>query len=275
MNNFNMRLRKATLAVMASLALCSCHTSRKILYYQDLTPTDSVVSVPAPQPIRIRPADQLSILVNCSDSRLTELFTLMTPTRRFGGGSGKGGSSVTSSNGQTVLYTVDSKGNIEFPVLGTLHVEGMTREDITHYIHDEIVNRDLAKDPIVTVEYGNLGVTVYGEVGGVGRYNIDREGLTVMDVLAQAGDLTIQGKRDRVWVYRLEDGQRRAYQLDLRNASQLTASPAYYVQQNDEIYVEPNMTKMSSSTTNGSLVRSASFWISMVSFVTSMLILIF
>jgi polysaccharide export outer membrane protein len=270
MNNFNMRLRKATLAVMASLALCSCHTSRQIVYFQDLTPTDSVVQITAPEPIRFRPADQLSIVVNCQDYRLTELFNLAVPSRRLN----SRGNNSNNSN-QVAMYTVDSKGNIEFPVLGTLHVEGMTREEVTHYVRDEIVSRDLAKDPIVTVEYGNLSVSVLGEVGKPGQYNIDKDRLTILDVISQAGDLSIRGRRDRVWVYRLEDGQRRAYQLNLCSAEQVTSSPAYYLRQNDQIYVEPNSARTSQSTTNGSTLRSTSFWISMVSFVTSMIILIF
>jgi polysaccharide export outer membrane protein len=160
-------------------------------------------------------------------------------------------------------------------VLGTLHVEGMTREEITRYVHDEIVSRDLAKDPVVTVEYANLSVTVLGEVSHPGRYSIDKDRVTVLEVLSQAGDLSIQGKRDRVWVYREEAGQRRAYQLDLCSATQVAASPAYYLQQNDQIYVEPNATRQRQSTVNGNTVRSTSFWFSLASLLTTLAVLIF
>lgn len=266
-----MKLHKTLLAALAALALTACHTPQHIVYFQDVTPADSVVRITQPEPIRLRPSDQLSIVVSCQDYRLTDLFNLTVPYKRVG----TSGSGSNNSNGQVALYTVDSEGNIDFPVLGTLHVEGMTREEITRYVHDEIVSRDLAKDPVVTVEYANLSVTVLGEVSHPGRYSIDKDRVTVLEVLSQAGDLSIQGKRDRVWVYREEAGQRRAYQLDLCSATQVAASPAYYLQQNDQIYVEPNATRQRQSTVNGNTVRSTSFWFSLASLLTTLAVLIF
>jgi polysaccharide export outer membrane protein len=270
MKPYNMRLRKALLTAAAALTLSACQTQRQIVYFQDLEPEASTAVV-APQAIRFHAADQLSIVVNCQDYRLTELFNLVTPTRRLGNRNGVN----NNSNNQVAYYTVDAEGNIEFPVLGTLHIEGMTREEVTRYVHDEIVNRDLAKDPVVTVEYGNLYVTVLGEVTKPGRYSIDKDRVTVLDVLSQAGDLGIQGRRDRVWVYRQEGDQRRAYQLNLCSAEQVTASPVYYLQQDDQVYVEPNNIRARQSTVNGNTVRSTSFWFSVASLLTTLAVIIF
>lgn len=171
-------------------------------------------------------------------------------------------------------YTVDSKGDIDFPVLGMLHVQGMTREEMAAYIKKELQSHDLIKDPVVTVEFMNLSVDVMGEVNRPGRYNIDKDHLTILDALSQAGDLTIYGKREKVLVLRTEEGKQRVYGINLCSADHLYSSPAYYLQQNDVVYVEPNDTKARQSTVNGNNVRSTSFWISLASLLTSIAVLI-
>ena len=172
-------------------------------------------------------------------------------------------------------YTVDSKGDIDFPVLGKLHVQDMTREEVAVYIKKELQSHDLIKDPVVTVEFMNLSVNVMGEVNRPGRYNIDKDHLTILDALSQAGDLTIYGKREKVLVLRNENGKQRVYGINLCSADHLYSSPVYYLQQNDVVYVEPNDTKARQSTVNGNNVRSTSFWISLASLLTTISVLIF
>ena len=171
-------------------------------------------------------------------------------------------------------YTVDSKGNIDFPVLGEIHIAGMTREEVAAYIKKELQSHDLIKDPVVTVEYMNLSVAVMGEVNNPGRFSIDKDNLTILDALSQAGDLTIYGKREKVLVLRQEEEKQRVYGVNLCSAEHLYTSPAYYLQQNDVVYVEPNATKARQSTVNGNNVRSTSFWISLASLLTSIAVLI-
>ena len=180
----------------------------------------------------------------------------------------------SNSNRGVSGYTVDSKGNIDFPVLGEIQVSGMTREEVATHIKKELQSHDLVKDPVVTVEYMNLSVAVMGEVNNPGRFNIDKDNLTILDALSQAGDLTIYGKREKVLVLRQEDRKQRVYGVNLCSAEHLYTSPAYYLQQNDVVYVEPNATKARQSTVNGNNVRSTSFWISLASLLTSIAVLI-
>ena len=170
---------------------------------------------------------------------------------------------------------MDSKGDVDFPVLGKLHVQDMTREEVAVYIKKELQSHDLIKDPVVTVQFMNLSVNVMGEVNRPGRYNIDKDHLTILDALSQAGDLTIYAKREKVLVLRNENGKQRVYGINLCSADHLYSSPVYYLQQNDVVYVEPNDTKARQSTVNGNNVRSTSFWISLASLLTTISVLIF
>lgn len=240
----------------------SCSTPKEITYFQDLQPDVTELSVTDPAEIRIRPKDKLSILVNCQDEKLNELFNLRNT------------SGNTSGNRIELGYTVDSRGVIHFPVLGKVKVEGMTREQIAAHLTEQLKGQELIKDPVVTVEFLNLGVDVLGEVNNPGRISISRDNMTLLDALSEAGDLTIFGRRDKVLVLRQEDGRQRVYGVNLCSADQLYSSPVYYLQQNDVVYVEPNDTKSRQSTVNGNTVRSTSFWLSLASFLTSIIVLI-
>ena len=151
----------------------------------------------------------------------------------------------------------------------------MKREEIAECIKNVLIKENLVKDPVVTVEFANLCVSVLGEVNNPGRFSIDRDRLTVLDALSMAGDLTIYGNRNKVMVLRQEGEVHRVYGLDLTSGNHVYTSPAYYLQQNDVVYVEPNAVKARQSTVNGNNVRSTSFWISLASLLTSIGILIF
>ena len=126
---------------------------------------------------------------------------------------------------------------------------------------------------MVTVEYMNLTVTVLGEVANPGRFSIDKDRLTLLDALSMAGDLTIYGKRDNVSVQREEGGKQVIYKVNINSGKELYASPVYYLQQNDVIYVEPNSVRARQSTVNGNNIRSASFWMSLASLLTTIVVL--
>ena len=168
-------------------------------------------------------------------------------------------------------YTVDSQGNIDFPVLGQLHIAGLMREQVAQLIKDQLISRKQVNDPQVTVEFTNLSINVMGEVNKPGRYAFDRDHITLLDALSMAGDLTIFGQRDSVKVIRANDlKENTTYVVNLQKADELYASPAFYLQQNDVVYVAPNEYRARQATVNGNNVRSTSFWISIASLAASL-----
>ncbi len=259
-----MNIKTIFASLLVCLMLSACSSSKKVLYFQDLTPGETQSQITSSWDIRIRPNDKIAIYVNSKDPLLMSLFNLPTVSRSIGSSSG-----VSSTSQGVASYTVDREGNIDFPVLGTIHVEGLTREEIVSYIKNELISKNLVKDPVVTVEFVNLAVSVLGEVVKPGRYSIDKDRVTILDALSMAGDLTIFGKRDKVMVLREESGVQKVYGVNLLSAEQVYSSPVYYLQQNDVVYVEPNGTKARESTVNGNNIRSASFWISLASLITS------
>lgn len=248
----------------------SCSASRQTSYFQDVRPGGEGIAIARPLEIRIQPEDRLSILVNSRDPQLTNLFNLPIVSRQIGQDSPTGGSSQGVSG-----YTVDSRGEIDFPVLGKIPVAGKSREEIASFIKKELIDKNYVKDPVVTVEFVNLCVSVLGEVKNPGRFHIERDQLTLLDAISMAGDLTIYGKRDRVMVLRKDGDKQLAYEVNLCSADLLYASPAYHLQQNDVVYVEPNPVRARQSTVNGNNVLSTSFWFSLASLLTTVSILIF
>jgi len=161
-------------------------------------------------------------------------------------------------------YTVDAQGDIDFPILGKLHVAGMTADELARYVRTELTSRDLAKDPVVTVEFTNMSVNVLGEVTRPGRVAIKRQDYTLLDALSDAGDLTIYGLRNNVKVMRNEKGVQNVYTVDLTKGKEVMQSPVYYLQQNDVIYVEPNNTRKNTSKPTGNIWQQPGIWISML-----------
>lgn len=256
-----------TLVLMVGVTSCATH--RKIAYFQDLTPGVSTQEVAVPLEIKIQSEDKISILVNSKNPQLVELFNLPYVARQIGTVGSSGSSQGISG------YTVDADGNIDFPVLGKIHIAGKSRTEVAAFIKNELITKNLVNDPVVTVEFMNLTVSVMGEVNSPGRYSIDKDKMSILEVLSMAGDLTIYGRRDNILVLRQEDGEQKVYAVNLGSADQLYTSPAYYLQQNDVVYVEPNDTKSRQSTVNGNNVRSTSFWLSLASLLTTIAVLIF
>lgn len=259
---------KNIIHLLIILSLFSSCTTPKVAYFQDIQP-GNIEEVLSKQVIRIQPEDKISILVNSKDPLLVNLFNLPIISRQIGT------TSNTSGNGQGISgYTVTQKGNIDFPVLGEVHVAGMTREEVASHIKKELVDRNLVKDPIVTVEFMNLTVAVLGEVANPGRFNIDKDKFTLLDALGMAGDLTIYGKRENVLVQREENGKQVLYKVNLNSGHDLYSSPVYYLKQNDVVYVEPNSVKARQATVNGNNIRSTAFWMSLASLLTTITVLI-
>ena len=257
------------LLVSLLLVVASCNTSKRITYFQDIqdyTDKSGTGEQPAPE-IRLRPDDKISIIVNSKDPELTNLFNLPYVTRTLGSSSE---SNLSGTQHGTSGYIVKKDGTIDFPVLGMIRAAGMTRDELSAYIKNELITQNLCNDPIVTVEFVNLQFSVMGEVQKPGSYNITRDYVTLLDALSLAGDLKISGKRDNVLVLRPDSiGKLTAYTVDMRSFADVRNSPVYYIHQNDYIYVEPNKKRANESTVNANTVQSAAFWISVASFLAS------
>ena len=202
--------------VGAGFLLTGCGAPKNITYFQN---EESIVQMAQANPIKLKADDKLSIVVKSKDPAVSDLFNLGIYTSRYGtnGAQVISGSQVKSfrpgSNDGVSYYTVDPQGCIDFPVLGSLKVAGMTRSELSGFIKGELMGRELVKDPTVTVEFVNTGINVMGEVMTPGRYDINRDHLTVLDALSLAGDLTINGRRENVKVLREENGEQKEVEI--------------------------------------------------------------
>ncbi|MDO5460807.1 MAG: polysaccharide biosynthesis/export family protein [Bacteroidales bacterium] len=247
-------MKKLLLPSLLLLLLASCVAPKKVPYFQDLEAGDAVKIIEA-QEIRLKPGDKFTVHINSKDEELVRPFNLIRSSGNSGGGS------------ETRLaHTVDSEGFIDFPTIGKIHVEGMTRDKLAKHIKKLLLENKLVGDPVVIVQFTDMQVSIIGEVGSPGKVNINKDRYTILDAITDAGDLTIQGQRDNITVLREEYGVQRAYSLNLNDAAQLHSSPAFYLQQNDIVYVEPNGSRAAAASTNGNSLRNASFWMSLASF---------
>ena len=168
-------------------------------------------------------------------------------------------------------YRVDVDGNIDFPILGTLHVEGLRVSQVTEMIKNKIIEGNYIKDPQVSLEFLNFRYTVLGAVGHAGTFSVDDDRVTLLDAIANAGDLKSNAKLGSVAVIRESNGERKIYVHDIRS-KEIFQSPCYYLQQNDIVYVEPNKAKAGQSEINQN--KSVGVWLSAASILVSIASLI-
>ena len=267
-------IRRGTLSLMAAL-LYSCSTPKDIAYFQDAAALNGM-ALQTEQQFRLRPEDKINIIVNSSNPLLEQQFTL---TAKTSGNSSLGADvkpettagGTSGGNGMLLAYTVDEQGTIDFPLLGKIRVEGMTRGEVASYIKGRLVERELVSEPIVTVEYVNLSVNVLGEVGKPGNVPITKDHFTIVDALSRAGDMNINGNRRAVMVNRNVDGVNEVYYIDMTNMQQALLSPAYYLQQNDLVYVVPNNKRKRESTDMGNTFHGPYIWLSIASLLASLI----
>ena len=245
-------------AVLCCVASCSSETYKKINYLQDVNDETSM-SMVVNKGIIIQPQDQLSIIVNSRDPKMATPFNLSVSTHYSGSELG-----ASSSSTRITGYIVDNAGNINFPSLGTVHVSGLNRWELQDLIKDMLSDSGLLRDAVVTVEFLNFKVSVLGEVTAPGTYSVTGDKITIFQALALARDLTIYGQRDNVRVIREQNGKRQIYVLNLTD-SEIFSSPAYYLQQNDVVYVTPSKVRAGQGEINENYFKSGSFWISLAS----------
>lgn len=218
------------LYVLLAAVLCSCGTSRGSSYLADMRGDSAFIAAETSE-IRLQPFDKISIVVSCRDAKLSALFNLPAVSQ------GVAGADTIGVQGFS-QYTIDRDGNIDFPVLGTLNVAGLTRADLCRDIKRRLAEGRLLDDCVVTAEFCNLALSVLGEVRSPGRYAITRDCVTIFDAIGLAGDLTRNADRRHVTVVRREGGRQVAYEIDMTSAAGVYASPAYYLRQNDVVYVK-------------------------------------
>lgn len=240
----------------------SCASRKDVVYLQDASIGSlSQYSVPV---LRIAKGDMLGITVNSKNRELSDPFNLPM----VGYYNAFGISAATSQQG----YIVDNEGCITFPSLGRLHVEGLTRQELNKQIATELRNKGLLNDATVTVSLLNAQISVLGEVARPGSFPMMSEEVSILDAIAMAGDLTIQGRRDNVLVIREVNGERYIVAHDLRS-NNLFDSPCYFLRQGDIVYVEPNSAKAQTASINPN--NNVGTWLSVVSTATSLTTFVF
>ena len=234
----------------------SCKITDNVNYMQDIKAKDTINTTP--QEIRLLPGDKISIFVKSKDDVLTEHFNISLPNMQ-----------------KTLSYTIDPNGEVDFPMIGKIKLSGDTRSEAAETIKKKLVEEYGVKDAIITLDFSNLKVSVLGEVNRPGNVSIDKDNINILEALSMAGDMTIFGKRKDIMVVRDNGNQKETYIVDLTSAKKAMTSPAYYLKQNDIVYVPANKTRQRQSTTNGNNLQSTSFWISIASLITTIAIVVF
>lgn len=263
-----MRIGKFTKWMLLSwvILFSACNSTKEVVYLQDVIPLKQQ-DIERKYEVFIHEDDLLAIIVNSKDPELALPFNMPLITYQIG--------SENPGQQRVLGYLVDTNGDIDFPILGKLHVAGLSRLELRDLIKKKLISGDYIKDPVVTVQFLNYKVSVMGEVARPGSFTITGDRITLLEALSMAGDLTIYGRRDRVAVIREENGKRTILFHDLRS-SDIFTSPCYYLQQNDIVYVEPNKAKAGQRDINQN--NSVSVWLSAVSVlaaVASLLVTVF
>lgn len=218
--------------------------------------------------LKIQKDDLLDIVVSSIEPELLRPFN----QQYIGNNSGNNNGNYNSNSGYNRGYLVEVDGTINYPLLGKIKVAGLTRREVIDLIQKKLDKGGYVKDPIVTIRFQNFRISILGEVNRPGTYNISSERITLFEALSMAGDLTIHGRRDRVAVIREIDSERTILYHDLRSM-EVFQSPDYFLKQNDMIYVEPNHVRAEASAQNQ--FTSVGTWMSIISFLSSMSVLIF
>lgn len=223
--------------ILIAFAAVSCGSAKKYVYLNDMAPGRDYPFDSAHEAV-IQANDRLGITVSCKQPELAIPFNIQSGSFKIS----SDGSASSSSTPDEKGYKVNTKGDIEFPILGTIHLEGLTLSQAAEKIKEQIIEGNYIKTPLVTMEFLNFKYTVWGAVAKNGTFTVDNGRITLLEAIANAGDLTQRARLDRVAVIREENGDKRIYFHDIRN-SDILSSPCFFLQQNDIIYVQPKYGK--------------------------------
>lgn len=224
--------------LLAAVMMSSCVSTKKIVYFQGADKLyEEAQQILQHYEMRLKPADQVLIKVTCSEPDLLSIFAQDVTM----GTSGHNTSGMQSVGNMTNAYgyTITTDGSLILPAVGKIRVEGYTTDEAAVIIANKIRESNLIKDPEVTVRLLNARVAVLGAVKNPHVVSLTSERNTILDVLSNCGDIADTGLRKKVKLFRESNGQRVMYEIDLTK-SDIFNNPAYYVQQNDLVYVEPN-----------------------------------
>lgn len=218
------------MVVTMILMMVGCGSSKEVAYWQNID-SISLAASKGLYDAKIMPKDELTILVQTTDPLTSEPFNLRSTGQ-------------TSNKDQITGYLVDNDGMINFPIVGKIHVAGLTKTECEDLIKSKI-QPYLARteNPLVSVRTSSYRITVIGEVNRPGVIPVATEKISLIEALAEAGDMTIYGKRDNVLLVREDkSGEKHKVRLNMNDAN-IINSPYYYLQQNDIVYVEPHKVK--------------------------------
>lgn len=220
----------------AILVFTSCSSTKRATYFYGVKDGAIASNTPLPESI-IQKNDILTINVSSLNPDASAVFN--SPNA-------PGNAGTTAAPGTPVGYLVSSEGTIQFPILGNIKAEGLTKNQLKDTIARALIDRELLLDPIVTIRFANFRVTVLGEVNSPTVVSIPNEKISLLEALGLAGDLTIYARRNNVMIIREENDQKVIERIDL-NSSEIFTSPYYYLKSGDIVYVEPNKTKIAST----------------------------
>lgn len=241
-------------AAVTALILASCSAQKRVWYLQDAEPSTPEQIAQLGQ-IRIQPLDRLTIVVNSKDPELAVPFNTSTSYNSL-----SGIPTASSSGTQSLqILTVDEEGMLEMPLIGKVECKGKTRSELSEAIAAKIREDGYINDPTVNVQFADMKISVVGEVARPGEYQIKTDRISLFDALAMAGDITVYGIRTEVAVIREQNGVRTIEYIDL-TSKEAFASPMFYLQQNDVVYVKPNKYKAQA----GEISQNRNFYLSLV-----------
>ena len=251
------KMSKLLSMVMLAILLVSCNASKRIIY--DFNKEEAVKTLLSDGQIRIKPHDRLTIVVSSQNPELAAPFNTSTSLNSLAMNPLAASSTATTAALQ--IRTVDEKGMVEIPIIGKVECAGKTRSELSKEIAKKIIDGGYISDAIVNIQFADMKFFVLGEVTRPGQYDITRDKITVLEALAMAGDMTIFGNRANVAVIR-RNGEKEyeVFELNFLEGNQMS-SPAFYLQQGDVVYVQPNKYKAATSEIN----QNRTFWLSIVS----------
>ena len=227
--------KKLFLLSLFGLLMTSCLVPQKMVYMKDMRPEILYMVSQKPE-MKIQPQDRLKIMISSRNPELSAPFNMGVGGYQIGSDGDVRTTATTAM--QDRGYLVDRQGNIEFPILGMIRVEGLTKQEVAYQIKNRLREERMITDATVTVDIINFKITVIGEVNSAGVQSVEDENITLLEAIIRAGGVSTNASMGEVLVIREDKRGFRSYQNDLRTVAMYN-SPTFYLQQNDLVYVKP------------------------------------